>query len=832
MKFKKRIRHELSLVLNMHFFVDVYLPLSLPKPFTYSVTNEEFKILTSGYRVAVPFGRSKIYTGIVVRKHQVSPQSYEAKFIESILDKKPCIYSSQIEFWEWIADYYQCSVGSVIRASIPAILLLESETNIVKNKDVSIDKTILSDEEYLIYEALEKSVLKIENVVKISGKKNAIKLLQPLVEIGAIIIHQNIQEKYKPKTEKVFRINQKIIESKTVKSVFKSLNRSPKQMDFIMSLFSLGNNKNEWINAKTVFDKSNTSSSISTALLKKNIIEKKNIKIERLRYEGKVEKSLQKLSDEQNEAFLSLKKELNNKNVVLLQGVTSSGKTAVYMKYIKELIDKGGQVLFLLPEISITSQMVIRFQAYFGNLVQVYHSKFNLNERTEVWRNVYEGAENAKVIIGARSSLFLPFKKLDLIVVDEEHEISYKQFDPAPRYHARDASIYLSNISNSKVILGSATPSLETLINVKYKKYGVVYLNNRFGGVKFPEIKTIDLKDAYRKKRVKGDLSIDLIESISDTLELGKQVILFQNRRGYAPILECLTCRHMPQCVQCDVTLTHHKNSGKLQCHYCGYNVPIPIICHSCGSPNIVTKGTGTQQIEKQLHDLFPSVAVARMDWDSTRGKNDFDRIINSFSSQEIKILVGTQMVVKGLDFKNVQLVGVINADHLINFPDFRSYERSFQMLTQVSGRSGRSTQRGRVMIQTYQPQHPVIKNVIENDIKSFIESELKDRKLHSYPPFVRLIRITLKNRNIETLSIASDWFLNVLSQSFNGKILGPVYPPVARVKNYYHKQLLIKLESKASRLHFKNVLQKTKKSFESIATFKSTKFIIDVDPY
>ena len=815
----------------MHFFVDVYLPLALPKPFTYLVNEKEFKIISPGYRVAVPFGKSKIYTGIVARKHNVSPQTYEAKNIESILDDKPCVYSFQIEFWEWIADYYQCSVGSVLKASIPATLLLESETNIVKNPSVSIDKNILSDEEYLVYEALEKSVLKIEHVVKISGKRNAIKLLQPFIRMGAVIIHQNIQEKYKAKTERVFRINQKVIESKSLEKLFTSLNRSPKQRDFVMSLFALGNNKNQWISAKIIFKKSDTSSSISRALLSKFIIEEKYIKIERFVYKGKVEASLQQLSIDQEKAFVSLKKEFNDKKVVLLQGVTSSGKTAVYMKYIKEVIEKGGQVLFLLPEISITSQMVVRFQAYFGSLVQVYHSKFSLNERTEVWRNVYEGAENAKVIIGARSSLFLPFKNLDLIVVDEEHETSYKQFDPAPRYHARDASIYLSNISNSKVILGSATPSLETLINVKNKKYGFVNLKKRFGGVKLPEIKTIDLKDAHKKKKIKGDLSIDLIESISKTLESDKQVILFQNRRGYAPILECITCGHMPECVQCDVTLTHHKNSGKLQCHYCGYNIPIPVMCHSCGSPNITTKGTGTQQIEKQLNDLFPNVAIARMDWDSTRGKNDFDRIINSFSSQEIKILVGTQMVVKGLDFKNVHLVGVINADHLINFPDFRSYERSFQMLTQVAGRSGRSDQRGRVLIQTYQPHHPVIKNVIDNDMNSFVDSELKDRKLHSYPPFVRLVRITLKNRNIETLSIASDWFLNVLSQSFRGKILGPVYPPVARVRNYYHKQLLIKLDTKSSRLHFKKVLQKTKKSFESIASFKSTKFIIDVDP-
>ena len=817
----------------MLFFVDVYLPLALPKPFTYLLNERDFKIISPGFRVAVPFGKSKIYTGIVVRKHNVSPQTYEAKNIESILDDKPCVYTYQIKFWEWIAEYYQCSVGSVIRASIPTTLLLESETNVVKNPDISINKDILSDEEYLIYEALEKSVLKIENIIKISGKRNAIKLLQPLVNMGAVTIHQNIQEKYKSKKERVFRLNPKLIESKTLEEIFNLLKRSPKQTDFVMSMFSMSNNnKKEWLSAKSVYKKSETSSSISRTLLNKSIIDEKYIKIDRFKYKGKEKIPLQKLSDHQETAFVSLKNEFKDNKVVLLQGVTSSGKTAVYMKYIKEIVEKGGQVLFLLPEISITSQMVVRFRAYFGSLVQVYHSKFSLNERTEVWKYIYEDSDKAKVIIGARSSLFLPFKNLKLIVVDEEHETSYKQFDPAPRYHARDASIYLSNILDAQVILGSATPSLETLMNVKNSKYGFVVLDKRFGGVMLPEIKTIDLKEAHKKKKIKDDLSFDLIENISGTLKLGKQIILFQNRRGYAPILECLTCGHTPQCVQCDVTLTHHKNSGKLQCHYCGYNIPIPIVCHSCGSPNIITKGTGTQQIEKQLNDIFPNVSVARMDWDSTRGKNDFDRIINSFSSQEIKILVGTQMVIKGLDFQNVHLVGVINADHLINFPDFRSYERSFQMLTQVAGRCGRSEKRGKVLIQTYQPNHPVIKNVIDNNNDVFIESELMDRKLHSFPPFIRLIKITLKNRNIETLSIASDWFFNVLSQSFGGKILGPIYPPVARVRNYYHKQLLIKLDSKSSRLHFKKVLNKTKKSFESIASFKSTKFIIDVDPY
>ena len=816
----------------MHFFVDVYLPLALPKPFTYSVNDDEFKILCPGYRVAVPFGKSKIYTGIVAKKHNISPQTYEAKSIESILDDFPCVYSYQIKLWEWIASYYQCSVGSVLRASLPGTLLLESETKIIKNPSIYVDKKILSDEEYLIYEALEKTPLKIEDIIKISGKRNVIKLLQSLVQIEAVLIRQSLQEKYKSKTQKVFRLNQKLIKSKSLKNVLESLKRSPKQLAFMITLIAIDNNKNQWISSKSIFEKSKTSNTISRSLIKKFFIEEKNITIERHKYEGNVNPSLQKLSSNQQRAFVSLKNELKKKNVVLIQGVTSSGKTAVYMKYIKEIIDKGGQVLFLLPEISITSQMVKRFQEYFGNQVQVYHSKYNLNERTEVWKNVYCKSENAKVIIGARSSLFSPFKKLDLIVVDEEHETSYKQFDPAPRYNARDSSIFLSNLTNSKVILGSATPSLETLNNVNKNKYGIVKINERYGGVELPKIKTIDLRDAYKRKRIKGDLTFDLIESISKTIKKDKQVILFQNRRGYAPILECLTCGNTPGCIQCDVTLTYHKKTEKLQCHYCGYKIPIPKVCHSCGSSDIITKGTGTQQIEKQIQDLFPEVSVARMDWDTTRGKNDFDKIIDSFASQKIKILVGTQMVIKGLDFKNVHLVGVINADHLINFPDFRSHEKCFQMLTQVAGRSGRSNQRGMVLIQTYQPNNPVIMSVINNNINSFIENELNDRKNHSFPPFVRLIKITFKNRNIETLNISTDWFYNVLSQSFDGKILGPVFPAIARVRNYYNKQLLIKLNSKDSRLHFKKILNKTRKSFESIALFKSTRINIDVDPY
>ena len=812
----------------MHFFINVYLPLPLTNPFTYSVTKEEFNKISRGSRVTVPFGKSKIYTSIVVEKHNLPPLSYEAKPIDLILDEKPLLFDYQIKFWKWIADYYHCSFGHVMRASIPSTLLLESETRMIINSEVKIDKNSLSDEQFLIYEALEKSILKIDDLKKISGNKNPIKLIQPLIDNGSIKSYQKIEKKYKSKIERVFKIKN----PKELQANLSLLKRSPQQTRFILSLHSFDNKGEKWISAKKVFNKSNTNSQIANKLLEKKIIEDRKVEIDRITNKHKTSISLQDLSPDQSKAFDQIKDELLKKNIVLFQGVTSSGKTAIYMKLIKEITDNGGQVLFLLPEISITSQMVSRFNNYFAGIVQVYHSKFNLNERTEIWKSVSQAKHNARVIIGARSSLFLPFKKLDLIVVDEEHETSYKQFDPAPRYHARDAAVYLSNILNLKVILGSATPSLESIINVKKKKYGMVYLNQRYGGVKLPNINVIDLKESHKRKLMKGDFSQDLINSISNTLRDGKQIILFQNRRGYAPILECLTCGHMPSCIQCDVSLTYHINSGKLQCHYCGYNIPIPKVCNSCSATNLTTKGSGTQQIEKQLEGLFPNIPIGRMDWDTTRGKNDFDRIIDLFSLQKIKILVGTQMIIKGLDFKNVNLVGVLNADHLINFPDFRSYERSFQMLTQVAGRSGRSADQGKVVIQSYQPHHNVLKCVINNDIESFIKSELNDRKLNIYPPYIKLIKITLKNRNMHNLNSASEWFSNVLRQSYNGKILGPVFPLVSRVRNNYIKEMLIKLESNNSRIFFKKLLNKTIRSFESISVFRSTKVIVDVDPY
>ena len=522
----------------------------------------------------------------------------------------------------------------------------------------------------------------------------------------------------------------------------------------------------------------------------------------------------------------------NNKDIVLFQGVTGSGKTEVYMELIFKAIERGDQVLYMLPEISLTPQMVFRLQSRFGKNVTVYHSKFSIHERTEVWNNVLNNSSKARVVVGTRSAIFLPFYQLGLIIIDEEHELSYKQFDPAPRYHARDTAIILSRIYNAKILMGSATPSIESSFNLMTDKFGGVQLNERFGNIELPEIVTIDLKSSYKKKEMNGAFSHTLINTIETTLSNDKQVILFQNQRGYAPVVECLDCGHTPQCSQCDVTLTYHQLSNQLKCHYCGFSIAAPIQCHACGSAQLQTKGVGTQQIQEQVESFFPGVKTARMDWDTTRGKWAFDKLINAFVEGDIKILVGTQMVVKGLDFQNVHLVGVLNADHSLNFPDFRAHERTYQMLSQVSGRAGRKNIRGKVLIQTYQPQHPIIQQVIRSDYEGMLDQQLEERIEYHYPPYYRLIKMVVKHRDVEKVRIASKWIFNVLNQSYKGEILGPVFPPIARLRNRYHMQILIKIGKDQSRNELKKLIQSTIKSFESVSQFRSCKITVNVDPY
>lgn len=815
----------------MLFFIDVLLPLPLPKPFTYWVTEEEYNFLTPGFRVGVPFGKSKMYTGIVYAKHQVAPQTYEPKTIEVILDDHPVVTNEQIRLWEWMSAYYLCSMGSVLRAALPSALLLTSETLIRKNNEVEVKEDHLSDDEYLIYEALDKKTLTVDEIKKIVERKHIFPLIQSLLEKDLIQSYQELKEKFKPKRVRYVQIVEAYRADQKLEQLFEVLNKAPKQSALLLGIYSIEPRLEQWTKASLLLKQTGSTSAALKTLLDKGYVSESFFEEDRIPYVPSTFKSEIKLSLKQKEAFDSLEKQFKNQDVVLLEGVTSSGKTEVYFDLMEQVLAKNKQVLYLLPEISLTSQMIHRLQDRFGSKVVVYHSKFSIHERVEVWNNIIKKQEKAQIVLGARSSVFLPFRDLGLIIVDEEHESSFKQFDPAPRYHARDTAIVLGKTQGAKVLLGSATPSIETRFNVERKKYGYAQLKARFGGILMPRIECIDLKEAHRKKEMTGFFSKELITAIKSVLENNKQVILFQNRRGYAPVMECFTCGHIPQCTNCDVTLTYHQYNQQLRCHYCGYHIAKPISCSACGSNSLNVKGMGTQQIEEQVNELFPEHQVARMDWDSTRGKRSFDNIIDSFTQGEVQILVGTQMLTKGLDFKNVALVGVLNADPLLNFPEFRAHERSFQMLSQVAGRSGRFKEQGQVLIQSYTPEHPVLLQVINNDYEKLFSTQLRERKEYQYPPFFRLIRITLKSKDYHQVDQASQWLVNALNLSLQGSVLGPVDPTIARVRNLYHKQLLIKFLDNASRNKIKEIVVSSLKSFEAIGAYRSIRVSIDVDP-
>ena len=815
------------------YFIDALLPLALPKAYTYCITSKEKEFLGQGFRVAVPFGKQKIYTAIVSRIHQVAPQTYEPKSIVMIMDEAPVVTSTQLNFWKWMSSYYMCTQGEILRASLPAALMIESQSVLVKKEASKDQLNTLSDTQYLVYEALQKQSLTLDEISQITDLKRVMPLVLDMIDKNAAMIHQRLEEKFKPKKLRMIQLETSFQESKALESLLDNIARAPKQIDVLMTMLGQKKGLQEWIEVSKIKQQAQVNSSVIKTLIDKGVLKESYQEANRILIKhAQSEFKDKKLSDAQGRVLEDIKIELIKKEVVLFEGVTASGKTEVYIHLITEQIKAGKQVLYLLPEISLTSQIVSRLAARFGKQVLVYHSRYSIHERTEIWKQVLDGGSQGQIIVGARSAILLPFQNLGLVIVDEEHENSYKQFDPAPRYHARDSAIYLAKNVNARVVLGSATPSIETAENVRNGKYGWVKLTERYGGVSLPNIELVNLKEAYRKKKMSGMFSESLLDAIRTTLGEGKQVILFQNRRGYAPILECVSCGHAPQCTQCDVSLTYHQTQNQLRCHYCGYNIPMPTQCHACGMPTLTTKGVGTQQIQEQVQQLFPEVTVGRMDWDSTRGKWDFDKIIEAFDNGQIQILVGTQMVVKGLDFKNVLLVGVINADHVLNLPDFRAHERSYQMLCQVAGRAGRSDRKGIVLIQTFQPEHPTLKQVIDHDYSSLFQIQKREREQYRYPPYFRMIRITFKSRQYETVNMASDWFTNVIKQSYKGSVLGPEFPTIARVRNLYHKQLLVKIDHKLNTNEVKSLLARTYKSFQAIASFRSTRVNFDVDPY
>jgi len=816
----------------MLYFIEVVLPLAVSKTFTYQVSEAEFNYIHIGMRVAVPFGKTKIYTALVLSKTNTPPQLYDAKEIHQILDERPVVNSKQIEHWKWIASYYMCSLGEVFRSALPSGYILESETIISAKENSEIDSNELKDDEYLILEALKsQSSITVQEVIKILGKKTVFPIINRLLTKGALVLQEEISEQYKPKLVRYIKLHESFLQQEQLSELLEVLSKAKKQRELVLHYFQLQAREKAPISVKKLIETSGSTSAIVKSLVDKTIFEEYNIAQDRVAFDKK-EDSQFVLSEAQQIAFDSIQENFKAFDVNLLHGVTASGKTEIYIKLLEQYIKEDKQVLFLLPEIALTTQLVQRLTAYFGNEVAVFHSKYTNNERIEVWNQVLENSPKAKVVIGVRSALFLPFSNLGCIIVDEEHEQTFKQHDPAPRYHARDAAIVLAKQHGAKVVLGSATPSLETYYNVQSKKYGLTELKVRYGNVVLPEIQLVDLKDKYFRKKMSGHFSDELLEEITETLSKGEQVILFQNRRGFSPYVECMTCGHVPHCPSCDVSLTYYKFKNQLRCHYCGHSIANPSHCNSCQSVDVTSKGFGTEQIEMELKTLFPEKNIGRMDQDTTRGKFGFEKIIDSFKNREIDVLVGTQMLAKGLDFDNVTLVGILNADNLLNQPNFRAYERAYQMMMQVSGRAGRSEKKGKVIIQTYNPYHNTIQQVLSNDYLGMYKEQIYERQNFKYPPFFRLVKLTLKHRDFDKLKEGSMWLYNVLSQNLDMPVLGPEEPAINRIRNEYIRTIMVKIPIQKNLDATKQIITKVLMSFEAVPQYRAIKIKSDVDVY
>ena len=845
-------------------FVDVILPLALPMSYTYRIPFELNEQIQLGQRVVVPLGKSKLYTAIVQKIHQQPPAKYEAKYIESILDPSPIVTSKQVELWEWMASYYLCTLGEVMNAALPSGLKLASESKISltisylelePDERLKLDNT-LTDKEFLITEALHlKEVVTVKEAAEILGIKTIYPVIKSLIEKNIIQVEEELKERFKVKKESFVRLTAHASEEENLKVIFEKLEKKAfKQLEMLLTFIKLSDrysNSPKEVKKALLIKESGLNLNVLNELIKKGVFEIYENVGDRLGSfvsEGKTVN----LSEHQESAYQKIKAEFEKKEVVLLQGVTSSGKTEIYVKLIEDAFLEGKQVLYLLPEIALTTQIINRIRKFFGEAVGVYHSKFNENERVEVWNKILNfntatleaheiekagnvpntaNAEKYQLLIGARSSIFLPYSNLGLVIVDKEHDSSYKQYEPAPRYNARDTAMVLARLHKAKTLLGSATPSIETYYHASQKKYGIAKLTERYGGVQLPEIVIADVKEAKKKKEMKSHFTPLLLEHIQNALVAKEQVILFQNRRGFAPMLECTTCGWVPQCTQCDVSLTYHKNVNLLKCHYCGYSSKPPVSCEACGSSELLLKGFGTEKVEEELSLFFPDARVSRMDLDTTRSKYAYQQILQSFEERNIDILVGTQMVTKGLDFDNVSVVGILNADTMLHFPDFRSFERSYQLMAQVSGRAGRNTKRGKVIIQTYSPEHQVIQTIIENSWEAFYTAQLVERKEYDYPPFHRLIRITLKSKDVNVLNNAALDLAEMLRKNFKHRVLGPEFPAVARVRNYFLKNILLKLEKEISIAQAKQKLVELMGNLKLIPEYKSVIVLADVDP-
>ncbi len=819
-------------------FADVILPIAIHQVFTYRIPFELNENVFPGIRVVVPFGKSKLLTGIVTSVHETIPTVYQAKYIEYVLDDSPIITKNQFQLWQWIANYYMAPIGDVMNAALPANFKLASETKIVLHPDFDLAKVKLDDRQFQIIEALQiREVLDLKEISEIVGIKTIQPIIKALIDLKAVMSLEEMSEKFTPKTAIFIQLSEHISSQLVLEETIKQLESKKaarKQLDTLLLLLKEGNYSDNQLQPVLRKQLEEAGASISTinTLEKNGIIVQSRIEISRFTKTLDSTSDFKTLAPSQTTALKEIRESFEDKQVSLLHGVTGSGKTEIYVELIREQLELGKQVLYLLPEIALTTQLIQRLSAYFGELIGIYHSKFNQNERVEIWNNVLNNNSNRfRIILGARSSIFLPFSDLGLIIVDEEHESSFKQYDPSPRYNARDCAVVLGHMYKAKVLLGSATPSIESYYNAKNGKYGLINLTERFGGLQMPEIFCADLKKERRQKSMQSHFSSYLMDTMRGVLNKGEQVILFQNRRGYTPMWQCEICNWTPKCKNCDVSLTYHKHTNSLKCHYCGHHSPPIGTCSACGSNRLKMLGFGTEKIEDELSLMLPDKVIQRMDLDTTRSKNAYENIINDFENRQIDILIGTQMVTKGLDFDNVSLVGVLDADMLLNRSDFRAFERSYQLMSQVAGRSGRKHKRGSVIIQTGDPDHWVIQKVITHDYVGFYNSEILERKNFFYPPFYKLIDIYFRHKEEYVLDRAAMEFGNQLREIFKERVLGPEYPVVKRVKNLYIKKITLKIERDAPEKKVKERIQELVSSFYSVPFNKSIRMVIDVDP-
>ncbi|HZK94800.1 MAG TPA: primosomal protein N' [Prolixibacteraceae bacterium] len=784
-------------------FADVILPLPLDYRFTYRVPAAFQLKIKTGVRVIVQFGKRKFFSALVYKLHQNEPEGdFEIKDVEAILDEEPIVGEKQLEVWEWIAKYYCCTLGEVFKAALPSGLKLESQTKISLNPETHLPEN-LSEKETLVMLLLEsRKTATVHDLNQFLGQQSSFAILKLLLEKNAVVVEEQLRESYKPKMISFIRLNPEYNSEKKLNETLDLLKKAKKQEQLLKVFLDetfYGVSGLTEISKKELLEIADASDSALKGLEDKTILEVFQKEIGRIERIPDTDLLIKELSEPQQIAYDEILTQFETQQTVLLNGVTSSGKTEIYIRLIEEQMKLGKQVLYLVPEIGLTTQIITRLKTAFGDLAGIYHSKFNDSERVEIWFNVLnekpgKTGQQYKVILGARSAIFLPFKNLGLIIVDEEHENSYKQFDPAPRYNARDMAILMGNIHGAKVLLGSATPSYETYFNARSNKYGLVNLSERFLGIEMPELIPANTQEAYKRKQMRSVFTPELYDEISTALVNKEQVILFQNRRGFAPFVQCGKCGWIPKCKYCDVSKTYHKNRSVLICHYCGHTTSLETKCEECGSDEIKPRGFGTEKIEDEIRILFPEARVARMDLDTTRAKNAYEQLIWKFETGKIDILVGTQMVTKGLDFDHVRVVGVLNADNLLNYPDFRSYERSFQLIMQVSGRAGRKNNRGRVIVQTTQPTHPVIQDLIANDYYKLFSRQMAERKMFRYPPYYRLIKIVVKHQSRERLDLAAQHLATAFKTHFGRDVLGPEYPVVGRIQMWFQKEMLIKL--------------------------------------